>query len=198
MSRHGWPSLYVHVTASQLFPQQLSHARQAREVVPGKVVFLGHLVDKYLAVSLFQAEKFLMGLRLIMSEQDTVPGGPLLVFVPPDRDEVIEVIPGREDGLVAPDVLNEVAQVVLLYQEANIATILHGFLRFTQSFKHDLVVSVVFSLSAIILNLCAVPTAANIPGVGGNVELCAWLVVAAAVAVVDVLTQSVGVLGHLE
>ena len=45
------------------------------------------------------------------------------MFVPPDRHKVIEIIPSRKDGLIAPDVFYQVAQVMFLRKKIKVKTI---------------------------------------------------------------------------
>lgn len=55
-----------------------------------------------------------MSCAFILGEQNAVPGRPLHVFVPPDHDQVIEVIPGAEGRLRCPDVLCQVLNILKL------------------------------------------------------------------------------------
>lgn len=61
-----------------------------------------------------QIFQFFMGCHLILCQKDTIPWGPLLVFIPTTQDQVIEVIPGAQWTLTWPNVLNKVAKVILL------------------------------------------------------------------------------------
>lgn len=55
-----------------------------------------------------------MSSAFVFGEQDAVPGGPLQGLVPPDEDEVTEVLPGAEHRLARPDVLRQVLDVLQL------------------------------------------------------------------------------------
>ena len=52
--------------------------------------------------------------RLLLRQQNAVPRGPLGEVVPSDEDQIVEVLPRTQDALTVPDVLDEVAHVLLL------------------------------------------------------------------------------------
>lgn len=56
----------------------------------------------------------------ILGEKNAVPGRPLHVLVPPDHDQVIEIIPGTEDGLRCPNVLGQVLDILELHAKVSL------------------------------------------------------------------------------
>ena len=55
--------------------------------------------------------------RLLLRQQDAVPRGPFCEAVPAHKDQVVEVLPCTQDALAVPDVLHQIAEVLLLCRD---------------------------------------------------------------------------------
>lgn len=47
-------------------------------------------------VYLFKICQFEMSLSFILPEENTIPGRPFLMLIPPDHDQIIEILPGTK------------------------------------------------------------------------------------------------------